>query len=352
MEKVNTLYEACVESLWLLSNMIDSDLDSVAYSREILKFLTNENSKYDNLLSEITYVDLAQNKLLYKKLMMLIITSGSYYFALYNLDNKIEEEYYERYINYLESKDYKDIIEEFLNCESEELDIFDYINEYAEFSNNGDLFFNKCKELVLKYNKLDKITKINPFEIVNFINYVDPKSILITSKLIQDFIDIYRSSDYITKIDEKGNSLYYKDRFEYLRATIDKQMFYKYGDKEKVKRVYSYIFANVYENMTLYYDIDKRYMQNKYNLLAKEFESDNINFDTLFKKYVQDRQFFAEVINFFLTYNDNLYFNELSERRNEFEQKGNVKILKKLNPFYEIESIYFKKVKNSIKNEL
>ena len=323
MEKINTLYEACIESLGLLSNMIDSDSDSIAYGTEVLRFLTNENSKYDNLLSEITYVDLTKNKLLYKRLMMLIITSGSYYFALYNIDNKIEEDYYLGHVNKLEKKDYQDIINEFLNWD-DNMHVFDYISDYFEFANNGDLFNNKCQELVLKHNKLDKIMKINPLEVLNFANYVDAKSMLITEKLIQDFIDIYRSSDYIINTDEKGNSIFYKNRFEYLRATINQQIIHKYkGDKEKAKKFYGYIFSNIYENIIL-----------------------------LYKKYVEDIQFFIEVIDFFLVYNDSVYFGELSERRSEFEQKGNVKMLKKLNPYYDVEKIYFKKAKNKVKNEL
>lgn len=352
MEKINTLYEACIESLGLLSNMIDSDSDSIAYGTEVLRFLTNENSKYDNLLSEITYVDLTKNKLLYKRLMMLIITSGSYYFALYNIDNKIEEDYYLGHVNKLEKKDYQDIINEFLNWD-DNMHVFDYISDYFEFANNGDLFNNKCQELVLKHDKLDKIMKINPLEVLNFANYVDAKSMLITEKLIQDFIDIYRSSDYIINTDEKGNSIFYKNRFEYLRATINQQIIHKYkGDKEKAKKFYGYIFSNIYENIILYYNLDKKYMSDKYNLLLKTFEAENVDFDLLYKKYVEDIQFFIEVIDFFLVYNDSVYFGELSERRSEFEQKGNVKMLKKLNPYYDVETIYFKKAKNKVKNEL
>ena len=67
---------------------------------------------------------------------------------------------------------------------------------------------------------------------------------------------------------------------------------------------------------------------------------------------MEDIQFFIEVIDFFLVYNDSVYFGELSERRSEFEQKGNVKMLKKLNPYYDVETIYFKKAKNKVKNEL
>lgn len=352
MEKINTLYGACVESLGLLLNMLDSDSDSMTYGAEVLRFLTDENSKYDNLLSEVAYIDLTENKSLYKKLMMLIITSGSYYFALYNIDNKIEEEYYYEHIDELEKKNYQDIINEYLNWE-DNIHVFDYISDYVEFVDNGDLFINKCQELVLGNNKLDKIMKINPLEVLNYVNYVDTESMLVTERLIQDFIDIYRSSDYIIKTDEKGNSIFYKNVTEYLRATINQQIIHKYkGNKEKIKKFYSYIFSNVYENLVLYYSLDKKYMQSNYNSLIKAFEVGDVNFEFLYKKYSEDIKFFAEVINFFLIYNNDVYFGELFERRNEFKKKGNVKLLKKLNPYYDIETAYFKKEKNRNNKEI
>ncbi len=352
MEKIDTLYEACIESLGLLSNMIDGDYDSVAYSTEVLDFLTNKNSKYDDLLSEITYVNVLEDKMLFKRMMMLVIASGSYYFALYNIDNMIENDYYVQCINDIEHKDYEDIINEFVNWEENIDQVLDYINDYFAFANEGDLFSNKCKQLALKYDKLDKIIKINPLEILNFANYVDSESMLITEKLIQDFIDIYRSSDYIVKSDEKGNSIFYKDNLSYLRATMHQQILLKYnGNEENIKKFYSYIFSNVYENMVLYYDIDKKYLKNKYNLLVQAFESNEIEFNFLYEKYVKDIRFFAEVVNFFLTYNDSIYFGELLERRNDFKQKSNVKVLKKLNPYYNVEAAYFKKEKDRVKNE-
>ena len=283
---------------------------------------------------------------------MLIITSGSYYFALYNIDNKIEEEYYYEHIDELEKKNYQDIINEYLNWE-DNIHVFDYISDYVEFVDNGDLFINKCQELVLGNNKLDKIMKINPLEVLNYVNYVDTESMLVTERLIQDFIDIYRSSDYIIKTDEKGNSIFYKNVTEYLRATINQQIIHKYkGNKEKIKKFYSYIFSNVYENLVLYYSLDKKYMQSNYNSLIKAFEVGDVNFEFLYKKYSEDIKFFAEVINFFLIYNNDVYFGELFERRNEFKKKGNVKLLKKLNPYYDIETAYFKKEKNRNNKEI
>lgn len=75
------------------------------------------------------------------------------------------------------------------------------------------------------------------------------------------------------------------------------------------------------------------------------FQKKDISFNQLYDKFLHNYQFAGDLINFFLTANDDLLENDLIERRSYFKTIGNVGLLKSLNPFYDKEEKIFEKRK-------
>ena len=77
---VNTIYDACYDVLELTINTIENIYgeDIIKITEELLNFLTTDSSKYEELFGQIKYTNLVENKLIYKKIMMLIIVSTFY----------------------------------------------------------------------------------------------------------------------------------------------------------------------------------------------------------------------------------------------------------------------------------
>ena len=187
-----SLYEICEEVLaYVTESIINTHGNKIEkISLEIIKFLTTNNSRYEEIFNQVTSFEFSSDKSCYKKIMMLIIVSSSYYLSLYSIKNEINVDANKSIVEELENMNYKNVINMFYNW-GKNSKIIDYIEDYCDFYMRNYIFRNNCMEEVIKQNKIYFISKINPFEIINYLDYLDPSMFLESEKMIQKFIDTY-----------------------------------------------------------------------------------------------------------------------------------------------------------------
>lgn len=345
MEKFSTIYDNCSD---ILSNVMEEIMeingnDFNIKIIELLTFLCTDSTQY----GEFTYeneVDYQNNKNLYKRIMMLIIVTNCYLLSFYNFTKGINKIESEQIIEDLESKNFLDFINEFLNWGNNP-QIFNYIEDCYNYFDKNYIFQNNCLQLIIEKNKINQLCAMNPFTFLNFTNYIDPDSIIITEKIIQEFIDLYDSSLYEQSIDEFGEAEFYESEEAYLKTLFDEKIRINFDyDEDRIKKFYSYVFSNVYESICINAKIDKKSVR-EFNLLTEFFQKKIINFDNIYYAYMNDLDFAFQLIDYFLCINDYIYDGDLIERREAFKNFGNIKILKKLNPYYEQEEIVFDQIK-------
>ncbi len=351
MEKFKTIYDICSDALYLASYNIanvygDNETDLLA---ETLKILTTDNSRFEEAIFQNFDFELRDNKILCKKIMMLIIISSSYYLSLYQYDRNINSEFNYEIVQELENLTPSNIFDMFYNFKENPV-IFSYIEDYYVFSGKNYIFKNSCLENLLNNNKLHSILKINPFEILNFSNYLKPENMLISERYIQEFIDLYDSALEEIKaqlsIDFEDCETSYSDVdngqvMDLLRERVIEYFDY---DKAKVNNFYSYIFSNIYETLTVF--IKKDHCSNeKYERLLNLFDSCDSCYNYLYYAFMRNDEFAMSLVEFFIETNDNIFADDLIYRRLDYKEVGDVDILKKLNPYYDEENIVFEKIK-------
>ncbi len=340
----NTIYDVCYETLAYATeniiNLVGDEIEKI--SVELLKFLTTDNSRYEEIFDQTISFEFPSNKRNYKKIMMLIIISSSYYLSLYYIKNGMNVDINEEIVEEIESLNYSDIFKLFYSWRNNSK-VIDYIEDYCDFYEKNYIFRNNCMEEAIKQNKLSIINKINPFEILNFINYLDPNMLLESEKMIQKFIDMYDSSLCYCGLDELGEENNYENFDDFVADIIREKISEQFVTEEKIEKFYSYIFSNIYEGFITYYNADKLIIK-RYPLIGKELLKEDINFDYLYEKILNDNDFLIEIIDFFIEINDNMYENDLITRRLDFKKIGNQDVLKKLDPFYEEEEVVYAKI--------
>lgn len=339
-----TLYEICDEVLGYvtetITNIYGNRIEKI--SSELIQFLTTDNSCYEDIFNQFTSFEFTEDKTQYKRVMMLIIFSSSYYFALYSIKNEMNVDVNKNIIEELEGLDYKNIIKMFYNWEKSPK-IIDYIEDYCDFYAKNYIFKNNCMEEVINQRKLDFICKINPFEILNYLDYLDPDMLLESEKMIQKFIDLYDISLCHCRLDEIGEGNNYENFNDFVADVIKEKIEEEFVTEEKIRQFYSYIISNVYEAFIIYHHTDKLLIK-RYPSLGEVFLKNDINFNHIYDKILNDNEFLLKIIDFFVDINDDIFESDLLSRRLDFKKIGNIEILRKLDPFYEEEEIIYSKI--------
>lgn len=355
MEEFKTIYDICSDALYLASYNIsniygDNENDLLA---ETLKFLITDNSRFEEMIFQNLDLKLREDKILCKKIMMLIVISSSYYLSLYQYDRNISSEFNYEIIQELENLTPSNIFDMFYDFKENPI-IFNYIEDYYTFSGKNYIFKNSCLENLLNYNKLHSILKINPFELLNFSNYLKPENMLNSERYIQDFIDLYDGAldeiktqssidfeDYETSdfVVDNGQIM------DLLRQKIIEHFDY---DKNKVNKFYSYIFSNIYETLTVLIKKD-HFSNKKYQRLLNLFDSCDGCYNYLYYAFMKNDEFAMNLVDFFIETNDDIFADDLVYRRLGYKEVGDIDILKKLNPYYDEENIVFDHIIKKIK---
>ena len=353
MEKINTIYDVCYNILYVvLNNILHLNNHEEKIVLKLYNFLTTDGSQFENIFDDITYFKFDEDHAFYKKIMMLIVVSNSYYLSLYQYEHDISRDVNAIIIDELEELSSSDIIRMFYNLESNSK-IADYITDYIEFASKNYIFRNGCMEAVLKEEKLGNLLKLNPFELVNYVNYIDLDNLLVTEKYIQEFIDLYDSSLSFTKeneiiediSEEEKNALFNEQLIQNFKDKVDE---YFGEDENKINEFYSYIFSNIYETLIVLIKIDKDDSK-RYKELLEIFEECNCCFEELYLLFNTDDDVAFMLIDFFIDTNDDIYEDDLIERRDDYIQVGDCDTLRDLNPYYDEENIVFEQIKQKNK---
>lgn len=351
MDKFRTLYDVCYDILYIvtcnISNLYHNSEEKMFL--ELYNFLISDSTQFEQVFDEITYFEFEEDKTIYKRIMMLIVVSSSYYLSLYQYEHDISPEVNLNVVEELEQLSSCDIVKMFNDLDNNPK-VVDYVEDYMDFSSKNYIFRNGCMETILKKDKLRELLKINPFEIVNYINYVDLDNLLTTEKYIQEFIDLYDASLSSTKdnvpISDEGDSDEYHENFNEILISIFRNKVNEYfdEDEERIHTFYSYIFSNIYETLTVLIKKDKE-PEAKYQKLLDLFAGCNCNFEELYMAFMGDDDIAFMIIDFFVDTNDDLYEEDLITKRDDFIEVGDIDTLRDLNPYYDEENIVFEQIK-------
>lgn len=347
MDNYRTLYNICYDVLYLVTNNISNvynDDEEIFF--ELFKFLTTNGSQYESVFDDIDF-EFIEDKNFYKKIMMLTVFSDAYYLALYQCEHNINTDINISIMKDLEELCSKDVINMFYDYENNP-NLYDYIVDYLEFVFKNYIFKNGCMASIIMQKKLGKLLKINPFELINFIDYIEADKFLTTERYIQEFIDTYDSAISLVREDEEyleENDNFTSDIIQMFKEKIVEHYDY---DEDQINEFYSYIFSNIYETLIVLTKVNKQ-KDIKLMKILQLFNDCNCQFEELYICFMNDDELAKELIDFFIFANNNLYEEDLIDRRNNYIQFGNVEILKQLNPYYEEENIVFQITKSKTK---
>ncbi len=346
METYITLYEYCYDILYMVSSdIIDTHKNKKSkIILELLDFLLTDHSRFENVLKENS--NIGEDKKFCKNIMMLIIVSSSYLLSLYQANHEINVEANLQIIDEIKKLSPQEIITAFKNFKDNSY-IIDYIDDFFSYSGKNYIFRNGCLETVLQEDKLSELLQINPFEIINFLDYIPPEKFLTTEKFIQGFIDIYDSS-ICHSIDILKS--FKDDEYDDTVVEIFKEKVNEYfGDnEEQILKFYSYIFSNVYETLVVLVEKDKLLYDTHQDLIGL-FSDCNYNFENLYEMFVNNTDIAILIIEFFVYTNDDILEETLIDKREDYIEVGDVEILRKLNPYYDEENMVYEKIKKMSK---
>lgn len=356
MDKFITLYDICYGVLYeVVNNIFALNNNEEKAVLELYNFLTTDGSQFESIFDDITYFKFDEDKTIYKKIMMLIVVSSAYYLSLYQYDHNISQDVNMSIIEDLEELSSKDIIRMFYNLDDNPK-IADYMINYCDFVSKNYIFRNGCLETVLKNEKLNELLKINPFELMNFIYYIDLERFLTSEKYIQEFIDLYDSALSFTKDDDtidedtdisevEKNEIFNEHLIQNFKDKVSEYFVY---DENKINEFYSYIFSNIYETLIVLINNDKDDSKRRQKLL-EIFEECNCQFEELYLLFNTDDDVAFMLIDFFIDTNDDIYEEDLVDRRDDYIKVGNSETLRDLNPYYDEENVVFEQIKQKNK---
>ena len=306
--------------------------------KEVLAFLTSETDKWDkefNNIIECQFKDLKS----VKKVIILIIASKAYMVNYYNYLHDINKEQCSKMLEELESKSLQSIIKEFWQKSefSEEL-----IDDYFSYLDRPYIFKNRSKSLIVKNNKTGILLKINPFEVLDLHDYIADDMYMSSEICIQTFLDCYEQSLLYSINDECGEEQNYSCKEEFLVATFISNLKIIFHGENALDIFIKYVLSNIYE--TLITELNgknqdfKKYVDIIYCV-------ENMKIDEIINRFLSDYKFTLHLIDAFLDGNDYLIEGDLLCKREAFKKIGNVKLLRKLNPFYHEEEIIYQKIK-------
>lgn len=326
------IYDFCYDAFNMFVDDIDTryNQDRDVLNAVVIDFLTNKNSKYNKYFIDIIKNDKLDVSLsMLKRIIMLMLASKSYIMRIY--DEEIGINSY-----YASSNDsdinFKDVIDYFYSNNSI---VLDYIDDYLAYINRPYIFHNMSKSLIIKKGLLEELLSINPFEVLSLGDYIKDDAYLKSEVTIQQFFDMLDAS--IVEIHE----IYGEEKEDVLgeiflskieEANVDKNEFIQY------------IMSNVYETLVIASNTnDPDFLE--YIPLKSVIEENNIKI--LIRLFCEDASFRYKIIDAFIVCNDALVEGDLLEKRDAFNETGDIKLLRKLNPYYLEEEIIYKKMRES-----
>lgn len=335
-------------SLYDLSCLILKDI-MIAYDvsneqlDDVISFLNDKNDKFNEILKSYDILK-EEDYHVIKRVIMLTIISYAYLVNLYNVRIDIDAENSQKYVDYLESLSAKEIVDMFA-CHSPEIKTF--YGDSANYVNNSYIYRYCCWANALSEGKEFMVLKLNPFTLLECQDINLGDGFVETEVCIQLFDDLYCKALEMALMDSEAavtESLEFsKIIVDYFREGVDNHF---NGDVSQINCFYSLIFSNIYENIIINSNTKKQRRKFK-TLIQKIEECSTADLMTLF---MDSYQFAIEIIDSFITFNDNLEKDDLIKRRLEFMKKGNSQKLAEINPFYARDVEVLKKIKKKSSN--
>ena len=346
-----SLYEACEKVLYEAVLQIETTCEGQEIIDELYNFLNNDETIYEVIFSDLIAYDFSKDKRFYKNIMKLIIVSNCYQYAICELEKgKAEKEELDNlYFIEQEKPTYKQLLKIFQDPLHKSI-AHSFIDDYLNFFEMTYIYQLDSMNIVLKTGRLSQLLEINPFAILQYLDMVEEDQFISSERAIQNFLDVYEKSG-IKMIRQKNEDIEEEEmlesifnfedlssfEFENYMAIFFEELRNLYDSDSALENDISYIIANVYENAKVFEKEDP--ISKKW---VEFFEQEECDSTALVERFMYDPDFFEKIINFFVKYNENLFDGDLEYNRNEFKQKnGNIKILKKLNPFYEEEEVIY-----------
>lgn len=352
-EKYNySLYEACESVLYEAVLQIGCNCEGKEEIDEIYNFLNNNDTIYEAIFSDYIAYEFSEDKTFYKNIMKLIIASNCYQYAICELEKERAEkdELDNLYFFETENPSAKQLLDIFQNPLHSVI-ASSFIEDFLDFFNMTYIYQLDSMNIVLKTGRLPQLLQINPFSILQYIYMVEEDKFISSERAIQNFLDIYEKC-YIKVLREQNeNDEEYEDenmlesdfeefsseKIENFMILFFEELRFLYDDDSAFEKDISYIIANVYENAKVYEKEDSN---------AKKwvdfFEQTEYSSEQLVELFMYNSSFFEKIFRFFRNFNDSLFEGDLENNRDRFKRiNGNIKILKKLNPFYEEEEYIY-----------
>lgn len=333
MNLENDLYSICYDILTIIIENLEvkheNDLSQV--SVELLDLLTNNQSNLNQDLKKLLGDYEIKNYQDMKKIMILMIPSRAYINMYYDQLKGINNPDNEELLLFLNILDYNDILDLFYSDDLEM--IYTLIDCFIDYIKRPYTFENLSKEEIINHKLTKKILELNPFEVLNLGDYL-PKKMLINSEIcIQSFLDIYDKTISTSNDDEEA----FHNFIKYVKL-------YYNNNTEKINLFIQYAISNIYETLITYKNSKDTYLEDYYDLI-NVFE--NYELKTILFQFFNNKEFSNRVIECFVLCNDSLVNGDLICKRNVYKDVGNIKQLKRLNPFYIEEEIVFNKIKET-----
>ncbi len=336
------IYSISYDVFMLFLNKIT---DRYGENRKVLKtiiidVLTNEKSIFNEDLK--SFIDDAINLDTCKRVIMFMLVSKSYVMNYYDFVHEINRAYTEDMIQELESLNKENVIELFYKP-SEVTD--DILEDFFAYIVRPYVFQSKAKELVFKDGKLKTLLELNPFEALDIWDYISDEDFMESEKYIQTFFNLYDKSISDASLDEFGEKENYDeaDDYEYSLFINNIRNHFE-DDSTKILLFLSYIMSNIYEFLV----VEKKNNPKEYEdafYLIDYFENEDIY--TLKDEFLTNQDFALRIIDLFVEINGTLYEDDLLNRRDDFKKCGDVKLLRKLNPYFDAEEIVYKEIKET-----
>lgn len=337
------LYYLSYESFMLFLNKIVERYDD---NRKVIKhiiidLLTNKRSLFNTDLNEFVEKSGA-NLEVCKRALMYMLVSKSYVMNYYDSFHGINPSYSEPFIATLESLTNEDIIDMFYKP-TEMTD--DIIEDFLAYIQRPYTFKFKAKELIFKNGKLQTLLELNPLEFLDIWDYIPDEELTKPEKYIQRFFDLYDKSISECAEDINGEKENYESMDDYEHSVLIQNIYESFeNDIAQITMFINYIQSNVYEFLIIEKNNGYKDYKDCFDLI--EFLEDHDIYE-LRDEFLNNREFAFRIIDIFTEQNSTLDEDDLLEKREEFKQHGDIKLLRKLNPYYDAEEIVYQKIKET-----
>ena len=255
----------------------------------------------------------------FKNLIKLFFLSSYYEFCNYNDDDLLS---YERELLVLLDSGMD--IEDNISLFDDEGDCKTIINRVIEYYFSKETIEFLARKKIVNDNKVNSLLKINPYIFLEYrrlfgvlFPFETSKSTEYGNMILHSLFDIISLSENLE--DEQG--IKYEDlaqifKNDYFEINLD------------IDEIVGFILSNIYENL-----YNKKQKTDEENYFISCVESNNLNLDAI----INNDNILGELLLYFFNLNGEYFNDDKLRKLRRSVSRDKIKILEKLNPFYDID---------------